>query len=216
MEVTMKTLIAPLVCSSLVVLSGTSAVRADTPPQHAKLTQYQNAERMLIAAPAVIPGSSAKLTRDDDGIWMRVNTTGLPAGAYTNWWVIYNNPDKCDLPGSCAGGDLANPAVEGAVIWATGGVVGRNGVGHFSARLDVGEIREMDQVFFIPGTLQDASKAAIQYVLKYHGPVEPLILDRQLTTSFGGCIGGTDHPNDPDYPLFFCYDPQITPVIPGR
>lgn len=204
----MKKLVARFSWSGIVVLLGGLVLHAATPSQHTKFVAYQDEGRNAIVDAAAIRGSSVKLTRDDEGISIKVTTTGLPAGAYTNWWVIFN-PEDCD--GACDGnGDAIS-----AVLWATGGVVDRGGVGHFSARLDVGETRGPDQVFFLPGTLQDARKAGIMYVIKYHGPVDASIVDKQTTTSYGGCIGGADHPNDEEDPFFFCYDPQITPVLPG-
>ena len=62
-------------------------------------------------------GGFSILHRGKDWISYNIHTTGLPAGAYTNWWVIFNNPDGCD--GECGLSDLApgNPSV----FWATGG-----------------------------------------------------------------------------------------------
>ena len=112
-----------------VFLSAAAApLLAVSPNQHTKMFVFQTSKAVM-GDGGVINGSSAKLARSEDAIWLRINTTGLSAGAYTFWWVISNNPEACDDP------DLFNPAAMGAGFWATGGVVDANGVGHFRARL---------------------------------------------------------------------------------
>ncbi len=95
----------------------------------------------------------------------------LPEGAYTVWYVIFNEPDDCNNPnpagGSCAGAgidDFLLPTA--ATAWATGGIVKANGVGNFQDRLYVGERRE-------PGTQEaligsDLTSALEQDVRKGH------------------------------------------------
>lgn len=146
-----------------------------------------------------VNGSSGKLTRGDGVVWLRINTTGLPAGAYTNWWIVFNNPDACGE--SCDGTDFGNPEVAASVLWATGGVVTQTGVGHFRAHLE--ENNPPGEVLFGPG-LTDAAGAEIHIVVRYHGPAGAGdVLDAQTTTFAGGC---SNVPNP--YPIFPCYDPQ--------
>jgi hypothetical protein len=70
----------------------------------------------------------------------------------------------------------------------------------------------------LPGSkpLLDAQKAEVQIVLRYHGPVVPSILAKQISTGFGGCIGAGFQPPDPEpaHRLYPCYDPQAT-VFPS-
>jgi hypothetical protein len=190
--------ITALAVSTIVVLGGGLALYAQSSMQHAKFFTFLDAFGQEINPPHVIKASSVKLSRDDEGISITAKTNGLPPGAYTNWWVILN-------PG----------ATDPVVLWATGGIVGRDGVGHFSARLNEGETRPEEKVFLgLDGTLQDAQQAGILYVIKYHGPAVSEIIDKQTGTSFGGCTAaGTELPNDDEDPLFFCYDPQITPLL---
>ncbi len=77
------------------------------------------------------------LHRGLDGIAMNIDTTDLPVGAYTVWWVIFNNPSACTGEnGVCISADSGkapgNPT-EAGVLWATGGIVGPDRIGHFSA-----------------------------------------------------------------------------------
>ncbi|MGH9370762.1 MAG: hypothetical protein ACRD15_04450 [Vicinamibacterales bacterium] len=104
-----------------------------------------------------------------------------------------------------------------SVIWATGGLVGDNGVGHFDAHLEVGVLPALPgQIAFGPGLL-DAQNAEIHYVLKYHGPAaaDPAILQKQITTIYGGCSGGPGQAPDPvvAHRLFPCFDIQAA-VLP--
>jgi hypothetical protein len=173
---------------------------------HSKLTIWQASDGIVYETPT-IKGSSAKLTRGDGVVWIRVNTTGLPAGAYTNWWVIFNNPDACNADG-CGGDDFFpggeyNAAVSPSVLFATGGVVTDNGVGHFRAHLE--ENDTSGEVLFGPG-LTTAEGAEIHYIVRYHGPAGAGdVLTAQTTTFGGGC---SNAPNP--YPIFPCYDPQST------
>ena len=150
---------------------------------HSKLITWQGSDGVVIGAPN-INGSSAKLTRGDGLVWIRVNTTRLPAGAYTNWWVIFNNPDACSAPG-CGGKDFPTPAVNASVLFATGGVVTDNGVGHFRAHLEEGDLS--GEVLFGPG-LTTAEGAEIHYIVRYHGPAGAGDVLTAQTTTFGVLI----------------------------
>ncbi len=160
-----------------------------------------------------VNGSSVKLTRSANAVWIRVNTTQLPAGTYTNWWVVFNNPAACSS-GACGADDFFNPPVGASVFFATGGVVGGNGVGHFDAHLDENEISAIPgQHLFGPG-LTNAEGAEIHYVIRYHGPPVASILNKQLTTFAGGCSGAGQEDPVPADRIYPCYDPQAA-VIPA-
>jgi hypothetical protein len=204
-------LVPACICIILLVVIAAATLNAAT-NSHSKMLRFQVSQRVN-ADFSTVNGSSAKLTRGESVIWMRVNTTQLPAGAYTNWWVIFNNPAACS--GGCGPDDFANEAVKGSVLFATGGIVGPDGVGHFEAHLEEGVLPVGDgKVFFGPGLL-DAQHAEIHYVVRYHGPVStnPVILQKQIGTSFGGCMPFLpDFPPDPvpEHQIYACYDPQGT------
>lgn len=67
----------------------------------------------------------ATLNRGDDWVQVNVQTSGLPGGAYTVWWFVFN-PHGC--VGGCGEDALFNPDAQASVFWATGGVVGDNGI----------------------------------------------------------------------------------------
>lgn len=203
-----------LIGLSTMVLCMVSAQAADN--SHAKTIRFFSSQGVP-ADGSTIPGSSSKLTRYDDSVSIRVNTTRLPEGAYTTWWVIFNDPSECSdvpVPG-CDGSDLGIEAVNATVFFATGGLVGRNGVGKFRAHLDEGEIPSGQGQVALPNGGQgmvDASEAEVHMVIKYHGLADPSIVARQTNTIYGGCMGGPGQPPDPidAYQLFPCYDPQAT------
>jgi hypothetical protein len=180
---------------------------------HTKTFLFQSAQGVT-ADGSDVQGSAVTLSRGDSVVWIRVNTTRLPPGTYTTWWVVFNNPSACgevcnmaDFPQN--GG---NPDVMASVLYATGGVVGSNGVGYFTAHLEEGVLLTPgSQHRFGPGLL-DAEAAEIHFVIKFHGPPasDPTLLEKQITTFWGGCSGGPGQAPDPVEAdrLFPCYDPQ--------
>lgn len=145
----------------------------------------------------------ATLKRSKDGVRVEIDTTELGAGnAYTVWWIIFNNPDACDLDGvpGCQGNDLG--AVEGSVMNATGRVADADGNAQFTAFLPVGFMHteppsgNIRQVFG-PG-LQNLKGAEIHVVIRCHGPWSGDF--EQISTLFGDCV-------DPDA-VSGCYDAQ--------
>jgi hypothetical protein len=207
------------------MLVGAAALAADD-VSHTKMVRFFDAQDVA-ADGSTVRGSSAKLKRDESSVSIRVNTTGLPPGAYTNWWVIFNNPSACTAP--CDVDDLFNltqrALVQSSTVFGAGGIVTDNGVGHFDAHLEEGVLPPgPGQVAFGPGLL-DAEGAEIHYLLRYHGPPssDPVILQKQTSQITGGCIGsplGTPGQprNDPvpEHRIFPCYDPQAAMFPPEQ
>ena len=159
-------------------------------------------------------GGKATLRRGSDYIQFTMHTTGLPKGAYTVWYVIFNDPDACS--GECGEDDLFLPKT--AVVWATGKVVMSSGVGNFSDKLYVGERREPETQEGILGEslmspLQNAHGAEVHLIVKYHGPAsrDPHTRYEQLHTLLGSC-GKDEGANSFDAGAVFgiqCFDPQV-------
>ena len=144
-------------------------------------------------------GGVAVLVRRHDCLEYEMTTTGLPSGAFTNWWLIFNHPDDCrDAPFGipCGANDaLADTSVAASVFWATGGVVSTDGVGTFASRTCVGGDlgTPASQHFFGPGLL-DPQQAVVKLIVKYHGPAsdDPKGLFSQTHTALGGCLSGAN------------------------
>src|SRR5262249_28779001 len=95
---------------------------------------------------AVIPDTSSAPVRNDNGVAMTIHTSELtPGTATTVWWVIFNNPTSCisgavlGLISRCGPLDLGRPVTEPSVQFATGHVIGGDGVGDFGAYLTAGD-----------------------------------------------------------------------------
>jgi hypothetical protein len=145
-----------------------------------------------------VAGSWSSLRRTSDGVTVNIPTSDLTPGAYTIWWIIFNNPEFCS-DGACDGGDIfaapfepmfnddgtvGTPGVVAQVNRAGGNIVGDNGVGNFGGGLNEGDSSE--GLFPGPG-LVDASKAEIHIIIRYHGPVVAEYMPAQVHTVWGGC-----------------------------
>lgn len=144
---------------------------------------------------SVVRHASSRLLRKNDGVCVTADTHGLHEGAYTVWWVLYNEPDQCNNPvpygdARCGDLDIANPAVRATVMWAAGKLVGPDGRAHINACIGNGELSH--EVFDM-GTkegLTDPMGAEIQLVVHYHDKAaytSPALLGDQLTSFVGGC-----------------------------
>lgn len=135
-----------------------------------------------------VPGASSTLVRTKDGITVTIHTSELdPGAAYTVWWVIFNNPENC--VGGCGEDDLFRNGANASVVWATGHVIGNNGVGNFAAHLKE-EDNPSGLVLFGPG-LQDAEGAAVHLIVRTHGQPIPGVVNEQISTVNGGCPPNT-------------------------
>ncbi len=161
--------------------------------------QTSHADVFLFGDPTMEFGvfGSATLKRDDIGVRVEIETTLEPGDAHTVWWIIFNNPDACAAL-VCAGTDLGNSDVNGAVLHATGGVADGDGNATFNAFLPLGLIRlnrtETDRGRHRLGPgLQDPKGAEIHMVIRTHGPASGDVAEliEQIST-FGGLCDVND------------------------
>jgi hypothetical protein len=145
---------------------------------------------------STVGGAFSTLVRSDDALRMHVSTSDLdPGAAYTVWWVIFNFPENCSAP--CNMDDITNPAlrtaVQTAVGFAAGHVVGNNGKGNFSGLLKVGDLSGFgDGVDSTPPPplgpgLLNPLGAEVHLVIRTHGQQIPGLVDEQIHTFEGGC-----------------------------
>lgn len=142
---------------------------------------------------ADITGTST-LHRNENGITVNFKAENLHPGAYTIWWVIWNKPQECGVPGECLEPDFAiADDVEVEVMYAGGNVVGNNGKGNFSGHLNVdddsGSINEGFFALNSYGGLQSGNTldAEVHVVLRTHGPTVPGLVNDQISSYEGGC-----------------------------
>ncbi len=161
--------------------------------------------------PQAVPGSKSELTRSDNLLCGSIYTHNLPMGAYTMWWVIFNNPNTCLDPypaggAQCSEPDLFVDGVGGTALWATAGVVGPDSIGHFSACLYPGVENAPGLVFFGPAW-ENLLGSEIWLILKWHGQAafgDAAQLHTQLTTP-----AGLEPPCNAEELPGICPDPQV-------
>jgi hypothetical protein len=131
-----------------------------------------------------VPGASSTLVRSAGGVSIRLSTDGLAPGAYSAWWVIFDDPSAC--VDGCGLDDLG----VATGLYATGHVVGSNGKANFAAHLSVGDLSGLDPsapaIFAGPGLLHPFG-ADVHLVIRYHGPAIPGRIPEQTGTFAGGC-----------------------------
>ena len=151
---------------------------------------------------------------------MNIDTADLHVGAYSTWWVIFNDPSGCSN-GSCGENDvLPPPGTEEAnvsVLWTgTGTIVGPDRMGHFSASLGVGLDAAPGQVIYGDGLL-DPMGAEVHIIVRYHGPAiwdDATALVEQLSTFQGSCTPDSSLGVGTDPNAFGCFDAQATIHLP--
>ena len=114
---------------------------------------------------------------------MTIRTNSLEPGAYTNWWVFFNDPSACvAIP--CGLGDLDTPAVMASILFATGNVVGPPGTSAFAASASEGDTVG---ALFGPGLLNSRT-AEVHLIVRSHGEVLPMFMPAQINSVGGGCL----------------------------
>lgn len=155
-----------------------------------KAASHQTSDVFVVASlPEFEFVGSANLHRNKNGVTANFKTSDLEPGAYTLWIVVFNDPTAC-IEG-CNEPDLFIEAVKGEVLFATGHVVGNNGKGNFSARLNEGDNSgSVNSLFGIPDNdgLRDSQAAEIHLVLRTHGPAIPGMVNEQIGSYTGGCV----------------------------
>jgi len=132
------------------------------------------------------------LERNENNIKVAYKTSDLTPGyVYTIWWVIWNKPENCTVPGACSDADFAiADMVEVEVLAGTGIKADASGTATFIATLNENDITgSYNAPFGLPaaGGLQDAQLAEVHIVLRSHGPAIAGQINAQLTTYEGGC-----------------------------
>ena len=158
---------------------------------------------------------TSDLVRTVDGISMNIDTTDLPVGAYSVWWVIFNNPSACS-DGECGENDVLPPpgTVEAdvSVLWTgIGTIVGPDRMGHLSASLAVGADAAPGQLLFGEGVTNPMG-AEVHLIVRYHGPAnwgDATALVEQLSTFQGGCTPDSSLGVGTDPAAFGCFDAQV-------
>lgn len=137
-----------------------------------------------------IHNAFATLYREDDGVKLTLETPLPPGAAVTTWLATFNNPEFC--VDGCGIDDLERPSVNASVFFATGEVIGDDGIGNFSAQILENDFPDdPDQIFIGDEGLIDSFSAEVHLLLRSHGPVIPELEEEQITTFNAGCPPNT-------------------------
>ena len=171
----------------LVVIPANAQVYASGPHQDTTVHRFSDE--------SVVDGASASLKRNGSGVTMNLKTSELEGGsAYTVWFVVFNMPQYCSN-GACGEDDVAdengpnpNEAAGVSVRHAAGHVVGDNGIGNFSGRLNVGD--DSGLLFGFPFT--NPQGAEVHLVLRNHRQANPGHIPEQIHTFEANCSDCVD------------------------
>jgi hypothetical protein len=180
----------------LAVVIATVALLASSLVASAAPASRSRVDVQHIPGGMIVDGASSILMRTDNGVLMKIHTSGLdPHAVHTVWWVIFNNPEHC--VGGCGPDDATRPAVNASVFYAAGTISGGSGRATFAAHLRPGYPGPVDGVSVIdvdgPGLLYPRT-AEIHLVIRTHGPPIPGIVSGMLHSFNVGCPGS---PVDP-------------------
>lgn len=153
-------------------------------PEHRAILQRE--QLFSFSSNKPIQNSAATLERREGKIELDIDTRNLPKGAYTVWWVIFNDPNLCDE--ACGLEDLESGVGGTAVFFATGGLVKENGLGSFNAQAFERTLpKGFDQVLVSNESLENIFLADIILVIRHHGRAVPGLENIQTTQFNGGC-----------------------------
>jgi len=114
----------------------------------------------------------SRINRTENGIDIKLQTTGLtPGNTYTVWAVVFNDGD--------AGND---GGAFDAVRFVAGQVAGGSGTASFSGR-----VKANDGGGELFGELTDPEGAEVHLVVRCHGPKDPEFMPAQINSFAGGC-----------------------------
>ena len=143
----------------------------------------------------VIPAAGGSLSKNNDGVFGTISTSGLtPGHVVTLWWAIFNNPEFCANT-TCAPTDFNTPAVNGSLQYGGGTIVDSGGRASFSGYLKKGDNTGAYAHPMFPNLpnpapgIVDTKKAQIHMAIRSHGfpNMNPAIFQQQLTSFPGGC-----------------------------
>ena len=164
----------------------------------------------LLGPVVPVAGATSTLTRNVNGVTVRVRTNSLtPGDAITMWMVVFNHPEACTNPtelGQCSDLDLGNEDVAGDVMYVGGNVVGQSGKANFAGHKSIGDNDGSIFVPLLPPGVQPVGLlnplgAEIHVIVHTHGAMLPEFMPSMIQTFGGGC-------EDPGFPFIGLHFPE--------
>jgi len=208
-----RTIIAAV--STLALLGTAASAQEDRQwPRFSESAQIQAGLGLSFTeVPFPLATSTGVLMRERERITADASYTGLsPDSAYSAWWMIFNNPAKCEF-------DCQLPDVEtgaGQIFYAGGFLTDEAGRGRVNASLPIGRIpqgagrfSEANDFGLMIDPLSESGLrrpfgALVILVARNHGPINQAVLPSQVGTYTGGC---GQYPPEGDGE-FTCFDEQ--------
>ena len=195
MKLTLSIIVVPIAVLSACSGSDEGPPELTCEPTHVQLESYQMTEvvpNATLATTEDVSGSMGLLVRSEDTLQFGIDTTGLPAGVYTFWL------------------HLLHPDGEESILWSGNDIVEEDGGSTTLYTELTAGIENAPGEIFIGEGLQPGTAAYVDVELwvRSHGPPsdDPVVLDEQLYTPFGGCTDERNPtPRADDYP---CWNPQ--------
>lgn len=137
-----------------------------------------------------LESGKGKLKRSVDEIAVAVSSTLIPGDAATVWWIIFNDPTRCDgdelsrrLGYRCGVGDREKD--HASMLYAGGAIAGPDGRYELRAELKPNDLSNVAMGI----GLVDPYRAEVHAAIRTHGQASPdkAVLHSQLTTMDGGC-----------------------------
>lgn len=206
--------------AALAIVTAASGPAVGKSPQDPNATQQSanplefNLKNIPIVGDAVVGGGI--LTRTKSSVHAQVSVTQLtPNVPYTAWWVVFNEPENCDVFLACGPDDLSNAAANVAVFHAAGFFSDASGQANVTADLFSGNLPDdIDGILGIDDGVgletNNGLGAELHIVIRGHGPVPALndgsagyTVAEQLSQFNGGCPAAVGDPLDA------CEDVQV-------
>lgn len=189
----MKNTLTFLLGAAVVVASSTSIASNEKKQSSVSpVSTFESPVDAQVTEGKIVPSAISKIKRKDHMICMTTKTSRLPAGAYTNWWLVFNSPENCTGEGamgksSCAMAEMENVNTGATAFRAASGIVGFTGETVFDSCISLNEMQ--DQTLFGSGSVTNKN-AEIYLIVKWHGPAvynDGEKLSEQLLKVDGGC-----------------------------
>ncbi|TAK71605.1 MAG: hypothetical protein EPO22_01070, partial [Dehalococcoidia bacterium] len=150
-------------------------------------TDHRFSNVRLVTDGSAVSGATSMIERTNEGIDIEMSTSGLPRGHIVVLRaIVFNHPENCRHGTGelrCGSEDVADPAVEGSVIFVAANQTRNTGSVKFSNQLRTADKTRVDS----GSGLTNPHQADVHLIVMDHGPAIANLFSDQMTTLGGGC-----------------------------